>query len=240
MQRTNRGLTAAVGGIAALLVGTIASLLFLSPAAAQALPSEAAPPSCLDQTIKDELGAELRPRGVQKRDFLKDGKLALVARGGLYGGDLTSSSWIAGGAAELYLTEDFGLSFSFDLTPVTLDLDEPLAEFFGDDRFERGMGYLAMANATWSPIHAKAKMGGGIVHADILLFAGAGRLFHDSVQGVSFDAGLALDLFVSKIFTVRLDVRDLIAVQEVAAETRLTNNLIATAGLVVWIPTGLF
>ena len=83
-------------------------------------------------------------------------------------------------------------------------------------------------------------MGGGIVHADVLLFAGAGRLFHDSIQGVSFDAGLALDLFVSRFVTVRLDARNLLAVQEVAAETRLTNNLIATAGLVVWIPTGLF
>jgi outer membrane beta-barrel protein len=236
VQRSNRGLTAAVAGLAASVVWSIAP----SAASAQPLPSEAAPPSCLDQTIKDELGAQLRPRGVQKRTFQKDGKLALVGRGGLYGGDLTSSGWIAGGALELFLTEDFGLEVSFDLTPITLDLDEPLAEFFGDDRFEPAMGYLALANAVWSPIHAKAKMGGGIVHADILLFAGAGRLFHDSVQGVSFNAGLALDLFVSKIVTIRLDARNLVAVQEVAAETRLTNNLIATAGLVLWIPTGLF
>ena len=144
------------------------------------------------------------------------------------------------GSRELFLTEDLGFELSFDLTPISLDLDEPLAEFFGDDRFEPGMGYLALANVIWSPIHAKAKMGGGIVHADVLLFAGAGRLFHDSIQGVSFDAGLALDLFVSRFVTVRLDARNLLAVQEVAAETRLTNNLIATAGLVVWIPTGLF
>jgi outer membrane beta-barrel protein len=207
---------------------------------AQPLPSEATPPSCLDQTIKDELGAQLRPRGVQKRTFQKDGKLALIARGGLYGGDLTSSGWLAGGAADLFLTEDFGVEVSFDVTPITLDLDSPLAQFFGDDRFEPGLGYVAMANAVWSPIHAKAKLGGGIVHADLLLFAGAGRLFHDSVQGVSFDGGAALDLFVSKVFTIRFDVRDLMAVQEAAGETRLTNNLISTAGLVVWIPTGLF
>ncbi len=241
MQRTNRGLTATVAGLATGLAVSMGwSLASGASASAQSLPSEAAPPSCLDQTIKDELGAEMRPRGVQKRDFQKDGHLALVARGGLFGGDLASSSWLAGGAAELYLTEDFGLSFSFDVTPITLDLDEPLAQFFGDDRFEPGLGYLAMANAVWSPVHAKAKMGGGIVHADLLLFAGAGRMFHDSVQGVSFDAGMALDLFVSKVVTVRLDLRDLIAVQEVAAQTRLTNNIIATAGLVVWIPTGLF
>lgn len=224
-------------------MSTIAASLALavaSAATAQPLPSETAPPSCLDQTIRDELGAELRPRGVQKRTFQKDGKLALMARGGLYGGDLTSSSWIAGGALELFFTEDLGLELSFDVTPITLDLDTPLAEFFGDDRFEPGLGYLGMANFLWSPVHAKIKAGGGIVHADVLLFAGAGRLFHDSVQGLSFDAGLALDLFVSRFATVRLDARNLIAIQEVAAETRLTNNLVATAGLVLWIPTGVF
>jgi outer membrane beta-barrel protein len=260
VQRSNLGLTAADVGVAAsatwpassprasvpwaaLATGiaiAIAATVGPRPAFAQSLPSEAAPPSCLDQTIKDELGAQLRPRGVQKRTFQKDGKLALLARGGLYGGDLTSSSWIAGGAAELFLTEDLGFEVSFDLTPITLDLDEPLAEFFGDDRFEPGMGYLALANLVWSPIHAKAKMGGGIVHADILLLAGAGRLFHDSVQGTTFNAGLAIDLLVSRFATIRLDVRNLLAIQEVAAETRLTSNLIATAGLVVWIPTGLF
>jgi outer membrane beta-barrel protein len=236
VQRSNPELVVAVAGIAT----TLAWAATLSSASAQSLPSETPPPSCLDQSIKDELGAELKPRGVQRRNFLKDGKLALIARGGLYGGDLTSSSWLAGGAAELFFTEDFGLEVSFDTTPVTLDLDEPLAEFFGDDRFKPGMGYLGLVNAVWSPIHAKAKLGGGIVHADILLFGGAGRLFHDSVQGLSFNAGAALDLFVSKIVTVRLDLRDLVAVQEVAAETRLTHNTIATAGLVVWIPTGLF
>jgi outer membrane beta-barrel protein len=240
VQRPSRGRTSTFARLAVLVASVAAAAVAGPTAMAQPMPSEAPPPSCLDQTIRDELGAELRPRGVQKRDFQKDGKLALVARAGLYGGDLTSSSYIAGGALELFLTEDLGFEVSFDVTPIALELDEPLAEFFGDDRFEPGMGYLGLANVVWSPVHAKVKAGGGIIHADVLLYAGAGRLFHDSVQGVAFDAGLALDLFVSKIATVRLDARNLVAVQEAAAETRLTNNLIATAGLVLWIPTGIF
>ncbi len=202
-------------------------------------PSEAPLPSCLDQTIKDQLGEDLKPRGVQKKDFLKNKKIVLVAHGGLYGGDLTSSSWIAGGSLGFFLTEDFGIQGEFDLTPLTLDLDQPLNKFFGDNRFNPAMAYVALGNFIWSPIHAKLKLGGGIVHSDIMFFAGGGRMFHDAVQGLSFDAGAALDLFVTKILTVRFDIRDLTAIEEVAGDTRFTNNVIATAGLVLWIPSGL-
>lgn len=207
-----------------------------APAAATATkPSEAPLPSCLDQSIRDQLGAELKPRGVQKRDFEKDGKLTVIARGGLYGGDLTSSSWIAGGGVGYFFTEDFGIQAEFDVTPLALDLDTPLAQFFEDNRFEPGLAYVAMANLLWSPIHAKLKLGGGIVHADILVFAGGGRMIHDAVQGLSFDAGFAIDMFVSKTVTLRLDARDLMAITEVAGETRYTNNLIATAGFALYL-----
>ena len=201
-------------------------------------PSDAPLPSCLDQTLKDQLGADLKPRGVQ-RNFIKAHKIELVAHGGLYGGDLTSSSWFAGGSLGYWLTEDFGLQAELDLTPLTLDLDAPLNKFFGDNRFEPGMAYVALGNASWAPIHAKLKMAGGIVHADMILFAGAGRMFHDAVQGLSYDAGGALELFVTKVVTIRFDFRDLIAVEEVAGQGRITNNFIATAGLALWIPTGL-
>lgn len=204
-----------------------------------ARPSDAPLPSCLDQTIRDQLGAELKPRGVQKRDFKKDNKLVLVGHGGLYGGDLTSSSWIAGGSLGYFFTEDLGINAELSLTPLTLDLDSPLTTFFGDNRFEPGMAYVALGHLMWAPIHAKLKLGGGIVHADIMLFAGGGRMFHDAVQGLTFDAGMALDLFVTRALTIRFDVRDLMAVQEIAGETRYTNNLVATVGLALWIPTGL-
>ena len=210
-----------------------------APSPPPAKPSDAPLPSCLDQTIRDQLGAELKPRGVQKRDFQKDNKLVILGHAGLFGGDLTSSSWIAGGSLGYFFTEDFGIAGEFDMTPLTLDLDQPLNQFFGDNRFKPGMAYVALGNLIWSPIHAKMKMGGGIVHADIMLFAGGGRMIHDAVQGLSFDAGGAIDFFVSKVMTIRIDARDLMAVEEIAAEERYTNNLIATLGVAFWIPTGL-
>jgi outer membrane beta-barrel protein len=239
---------ATLAGVAPTLAapneGSVASGSTADPASKKAsedgaLPSESPLPSCLDRTIRDELGAELRPRGVQKRDFRKDKHFALAAHAGMYGGDLTSSNWLAGGSLQFWFTEDFGLEAAFGLTPVVLGLDAPLAKFFGDDRFENGMGYLGLANVVWSPIHAKLKVGDGIMHADVLAFAGAGRLFHPSVQGVSADAGMALELFVSKPVTLRFDVRNVIAIQEAAGQTRLTNNLVTTAAVVFWIPTWL-
>jgi outer membrane beta-barrel protein len=206
---------------------------------APAKPSDAPLPSCLDQTIAEQVGAELKPRGVQKKDFLKRRKLNLVGHGGLYSGDLTSSNWIAGGSLGFFFTEDFGIAGEFDVTPLTLDLDSPLNQFFGDNRFEPGLAYVALGNFIWSPIHAKLKLGGGIVHADIMFVAGGGRMIHESVQGLAFDAGAALELFVTKAVTIRIETRDVMAVQEIAAETRFTNNLVTTVGLSTWIPVGL-
>jgi outer membrane beta-barrel protein len=202
-------------------------------------PSDAPLPSCLDQTIAGELNTSLKPRGVQKKNFLKRHKINLVVHGGLYGGDMTSSTWIGGGSLGVFVTEDFGFAGEFDLTPLTLDLDAPLNKFFGDNRFSPGMAYVALGNALWAPIHAKLKLGGGIVHSDIMLFAGGGRMIHDAVQGLSFDAGAAIDLFVTRVLTIRLDIRDLTAIEEIAGEVRFTNNIIGTAGLALWIPTGL-
>ena len=232
VQRSTRVRRCAAGVLLLSLVATVAH--------GEELPSEAPLPSCLDKTIKDELGRELRPRGVQKKDFLKQGKFQVLARGGLYSGDLTSSSWVGGGALAFWFTEDLGVQGSFEVTPIALDLDAPLAEFFGDDRFEPGMGYLAIGSLVWSPIHAKLKIGGGIVHADVAVTAGAGRMVHDSVQGVTFDAGLALEMFTSRWVTFRFEARDVMAVQEAVAETRYTNNIVTTVGVAFWIPTGLF
>ena len=64
-------------------------------------------------------------------------------------------------------------------------------------------------------------------------------MFHDSVQGVSYNAGVVLELLTSSWLTFRFELRDVIAVQEAAAESRLTNNIMVTAGLAFWIPTPL-
>jgi outer membrane beta-barrel protein len=202
-----------------------------------AKPSDAPLPSCLDQTLKQQLNEQLVPRGVQKRDFIKAHKIEVVAHGGLYGGDLTSSTWVAGGSVGYWLTEDFSFNAEFDVSPMVLDLDAPLSKFFGDTRFEPTTADILMGHAVWSPIHAKLKTGGGIVHADLLVYGGIGRMFANDVQGLSYDAGFAVEILTSKFFTIKLDVRDLQAIEEIAGQTRITDNLLAMAGVALWIPT---
>ena len=224
-------------GVIALTAWSLGGIADAQPVPAK--PSDAPLPSCLDQTIAGQLGEQLKPRGVQKRDFLKRRKINVVLHGGLQAGDLTSSSWIAGGSVGFFFTEDFGVAGEFDVTPLELDLDSPINKFFGDDRFTPGLAYVALGKLLWSPIHAKLKLGGGIVHADFLLFAGGGRMIHDAVQGLAYDAGMALDMFVTHAMTIRIGLQDLMAVEEIAAETHFTNNLVATAGFALWIPSGL-
>src|SRR3989304_1506682 len=48
------------------------------PAEAAKRPSDTPPPNCLDRSITDELGASLRPRGVQKKTFLKRFRAELI------------------------------------------------------------------------------------------------------------------------------------------------------------------
>lgn len=197
------------------------------------------PPSCLDQSIVNELGQTLRPRGVQKKTFLKKHRFELVPRGGLYASDLLSSSYVLGGALAWYATEDLGAEVTFDVTPVAVDLDQPLADFFGDPRFTAGTGYLATASLLWSPIHFKVKTNGGsILHGDATFALGGGKLFHDTAQGIAFTGGLVVELYLLGWLSLRFDLRDVVLVQEAVAETRLTNNVTATMGLGLWVPFG--
>jgi outer membrane beta-barrel protein len=227
------------GGLTCAVCAGLVLALAGAAAAEPVRPSDAPVPSCIDQSIVDELGQSLRPRGVQRRDFLKRGQVALTARGGLWAGDLMSSSYAYGGALAFFVTEDLGVELGFDVSPIELDLDRPLAEFFGDARFVGGNGYLATAGLLWAPIHAKLKVLDSIVHADLMLAGGAGRLFHDAAQGIAFEGGVVLELFTTRWITFRLDLRDVLVIQEAVSETRLANNVLVTAGVSLWLPTGL-
>ena len=194
-------------------------------------PSDEAPPLAVC------LGEDTQRKGVQQKPFLKRRRFQLVPQGGLYASDLLSSSYLVGGTLAFYVTEDFGLETSFHLTPVALDVDESLSTFFGDSRFTAGRGYLGMASAIWSPIHFKVKTnGGGILNGDVGFALGGGKLFHDTTQGVAIGGGLVVELFLTGWLSLRLDVRDILLVQEAVAETRLTNNVTSMLGIGIWLP----
>lgn len=201
--------------------------------ATASLPSETSPPSspCLDDATAR--------KGVQAKTFLKRGHLELAPSGGLYASDLLSSSYAYGGSVAIYPFEDLGIEATFMLSPVALDVDKSLSEFFGDSRFTEGRGYLGLAAIVWSPIHFKVRTsGGGILHGDIEIAAGGGKLWNDTAQGIALQGGTRMELYLTRWLSLRLDVRDVMLIQEAVGETRFTNNIIALGGIGLWIPLG--
>src|ERR1035438_1611185 len=71
---------------------------------------------CVDDELKQELVGGRHYRGVEERLFTKAFRHELSAMGGLYAGDLYSSSWVVGGAYTFHFSEDLGLEASVEFT----------------------------------------------------------------------------------------------------------------------------
>jgi outer membrane beta-barrel protein len=178
-----------------------------------------------------------RRKGVQQRDFLKRHRFELSGVGGFYASDALSSTYSYGGALAFYPSEDFGVEVLVTRSPVRFRLEEPFNSFDSEQHFNPGIAWQGMFSLLWSPIHAKLKFTDDrIIHADIFAVAGAGRTFHESVLGLTWEAGLGLKLYVSRYVTIRLDVRDFLLPQEILGRGRITNNVTVLAGVSLWLP----
>jgi outer membrane beta-barrel protein len=177
-----------------------------------------------------------RRKGVQRRDFLKKHRFELSAVGGWYASDALSSTYSYGGALAFYPSEDFGLEVLVTRSPVQFRLEEPFGGFTQVHTFAPGAAFQGIASLLWSPIHAKFKFSEtSIIHGDVFAVAGAGRTFHESVMGLTWEAGVGLKLYLSKYVTFRFDVRDFLLPQEVLGRGRITNNVTALGGLSFWL-----
>jgi outer membrane beta-barrel protein len=177
-----------------------------------------------------------RRKGVQRRDFLKRRRFELAAVGGYYASDALSSTYIYGGALAYFPSEDFGLELLVTRTPVRFRLEEPFNAFDLERHFQPGAAWQAIGSLLWSPIHAKFKFSDStIIHGDIFALAGFGRTFHESVLGLTWEAGFGLKLYVSRFVTLRLDLRDFLLPQEVLGRGRTTNNITVMGGVSVWL-----
>ena len=184
----------------------------------------------------EDLSAEGQVRkGVQRRPFLKRHRFEVAAVGGLYASDVLSSTYTFGGAGSFYFSEDFALEVLITHAPVDFALEKPFTSFDCKTRFESGSATQAMASMLFVPMQAKFKFSEeGIYPADIFIVGGVGRTFHDTVQGLTWEAGVGMRLFLGKYFDLRLDVRDFIVPQEVLGRARISNNLLVTLGVGVW------
>jgi outer membrane beta-barrel protein len=187
--------------------------------------------TCLDS---DATGG--RRKGVQRRDFLKRHRFELSGVGGFYASDALSSTYTYGGALSFYPSEDFGLEALVTRSPVQFRLEEPFNSFTKEEHFVSGNAWQAILSMLWSPIHAKFKFTEQtIVHGDVFVAAGAGRTFHESVMGLTWEAGGGFKLYLARYVAFRFDVRDYLLPQEVLGRGRITNNITALGGFSVWV-----
>ena len=129
-----------------------------------------------------------------------------------------------------------GLEVLVTRSPVKFRLEEPFSAFDKELHFVPGAAWQGMASMLWSPIHAKLRFSdNNIVHTDIFLVAGAGKTFHDSVQGLTWEVGGGVKLYLSRFVNLRIDVRDFLLPQEVLGRGRVTNNVTVLGGVSLWL-----
>jgi outer membrane beta-barrel protein len=177
-----------------------------------------------------------RRKGVQRRDFLKRHRFEIAAVGGFYASDVLSSTYDYGGALAFYPSEDFGVELLVTRSPIRFRLEEPFTAFDLEHHFQPSIAWQGVFSLLWSPIHAKFKFTDAtIIHGDIFAVAGAGRTFHESVLGLTWEAGVGLKLYFSRFVSFRLDLRDFLVPQEVLGVGRITNNVTILGGFSLWL-----
>lgn len=196
---------------------------------------------CIDETIRDELNARRRHRGVQERDFIKAGRFEIAPIGGWYASDLFASNWTLGGQATFFMTEEFGVELGFAYSRTVVPLIDILEEqeersFLSDTEYPT---YTYLGHLVWSPVHGKLRwFGASIVHFDLHFVLGTGITRNQLNRGLTYSGGFGMRVFLTRWLAFRWDVRDHVLEQEILSESRLVSNLLITGGFGIYIPFG--
>lgn len=197
--------------------------------------------ACDDEAISDELNARRRYRGVQERVFQKALRHELTAFAGGYAADLTSSSYLVGGAYTFHLSEDLGLEAHFGYTRARAELVRIVEERFATDLIrEDAPVFVYGGSLLWTLAYGKLRwFHARISHFDFYLSLGGGITDNRSARSLTFSGGFGLKFYPTSWLSVRLDVRDHVLNQELLGESRIVNNLLPTLGVSTFLPFGL-
>ncbi len=212
-----------------------------TPSAAEALGRTGGRVRCLDAAAVDEFGAARTRKGVQKRPFRKRLRAFVEVFGGAYAGDLSDTQWQAGGRVGFWFSEAFGIDVTYRLTPITLRLERSATAFTQADRYPdgvvRNLSHTVLGHLLWAPFHTKLRANPErVVHGDFILYAGAGPTLHDSRRGLGLEFGGALLFYPVRWLSLRLDLADHVLSQEILGRRRISNSLVVSFGLGLWIP----
>src|ERR1019366_4761155 len=197
---------------------------------------------CVDDELKQELVGGRHYRGVEERLFTKAFRHELSAMGGLYAGDLYSSSWLAGGAYTFHFSEDLGLEASVQLTQFHSAVTESYERRYPDIQVltnPTAQGRLYFGHLIWSFAYGKLRwLGAGRSRFDFNLAFGGGVTDDSTSRGATASAGLGTKFYFGKWFALRFDVRDHVLREVLVGDEHLVNDVLITLGASVFIPFG--
>ncbi|HEY6877260.1 MAG TPA: outer membrane beta-barrel domain-containing protein [Polyangiales bacterium] len=221
------------------------SWLLLACAIARAEDRGAPPPTAespkgefIDEAIRDELNARRKYRGVQERVFQKALRHELSAFGGGYMADLTSSSYLAGGAYTFHISEDLALEGYFGYTRQRAELVRIAERRFATDLIrEDARVFVYGGHLLWNLAYGKLRwFHARVSRFDFYLALGGGITDNSAARTLTFSGGFGLKFYPTSWFAVRLDVRDQVLNQELLGESRIVNNLLTSLGVSVFLP----
>jgi outer membrane beta-barrel protein len=196
---------------------------------------------CVDAAIQDELNARRQYRGVQERVFQKALRHELSVYGGGYAADLTSASYLVGGAYTFHLSEDLGLEASFAYTRAKAELVRIVEDRFATDLIrEDSPVFVYGGHLLWTLAYGKLRwFHSRISRFDFFLALGGGITDNRTARSLTFSGGFGFKFYPTSWLGVRLDVRDQLLNQELLGESRIVNNLVTTLGVSTFLPFGL-
>jgi len=194
--------------------------------------------TCVDDAVRDELNARRKYRGVQERVFQKALRHELSGYAGGYAADLTSASYLVGGAYTFHLSEDLGLEASFGYTRSRAELIRIVEQRTGTNLIRPDSPvFVYGGHVLWNLAYGKLRwFHNRVGRFDFYLALGGGITDNRSARSLMFSGGLGLKFYASSWFAVRFDVRDQLSNQELLGESRIVNNLVATLGASVFLP----
>jgi outer membrane beta-barrel protein len=193
--------------------------------------------ACIDEAVKADLFAKRRQRTSRDRLFQQTNRHELTVRGGYYVSDLFDGTYTAGGAYAYHMTEDLAVEASGAYTRLTSAGGPELERTFAVLQNRPRRALLFDADLVWAPAHAKMRFGGSITHFDFYLMAGAGVVDSVLSNNVAGNAGFGLKFFFGRAIALRIDIRDHVYRQQLLSQQILVNDVSATLGLSVYLPT---
>jgi len=229
-------------------------------AAAKAEAGKPGGDACIDEDVKADLFAKRKQRTSRERLFQQTNRHELALRFGYYESDTFDGSYethlgdipyvskvpylravpmtgIVAFSYGYHMTEDFAVEASAALTRLASHGGPELERTFMVLEGKPRRQLMFDADLIWTLAHAKMRFGGSITHLDFYLAAGGGVVDSAISSGIAGNGGFGLKFFLGHAFAIRLDLRDHVFQQELLSETFVVNDISATLGLSLFLPT---